>query len=61
MKGQLYINIPVALGLKADDGFASDPYCELTFPDKLKIKTKMIEKTLNPIFNFQYKWNCNII
>lgn len=33
----------------------------MQFPDKLKIKTKMIEKTVNPVFSFSYKWNCNII
>ena len=52
MKGQLSINIPVALGLKADDGFTSDPYCKLTFPDKLYFSIKKKKKTLNPIFNF---------
>ena len=61
MKGSLVINIPVALGIKAGDEFTSDPYVKLIFPDGHSVKSKQIEKTLNPIFNFQYKWNCNLI
>ena len=40
MKGKLFINIPVALGLKPDDGVTADPYCKLTFPDNHNVKSK---------------------
>lgn len=63
MKGTLLINIPVGLGLMAADDSTktSDPYCEVILCDSHKVSTKHIEKTLNPIWNFSYKWNCNII
>ena len=61
MKGQLYVNIPLALALKIGDEISSDPYCKITFPDNHVVKSKSIEKSLNPVFNFEYKWNCNII
>lgn len=35
MKGQLVINIPLALGVKSADSSTktSDPYCEIHLPD----------------------------
>ena len=42
MKGSLLINVPLALGLKAEDSSTStsDPYCEIHLPDGHKISTK---------------------
>jgi len=57
------INVPLALGLKPADSSTktSDAYCEIYLPDKHKVSTKVIDKNCNPIWNFSYKWNCNII
>jgi Ca2+-dependent lipid-binding protein len=63
IKGSLLINVPLAMGVKAADSSTqtSDPYCKITLPDGHTIETKQVEKTLDPIWNFTYKWNCNII
>lgn len=63
MKGSLLINVPLALGVKAADSSTqtSDPYCKITLPDGHTVETRQVEKTLDPIWNFSFKWNCNII
>jgi Ca2+-dependent lipid-binding protein len=63
MKGKLTINIPLALALKSADASTktSDPYCRIELPDGHTIQTKQVEKCLDPIWNFTYVWNCNII
>jgi len=38
----------------------SDPYVEILLPDKKKTSTKFIEKTLNPIWNFEYRHHIDI-
>lgn len=38
MNGLLNINVVFARGLKMADKDSSDPYCELTFPDKKTVK-----------------------
>jgi hypothetical protein len=42
MKGKLYINIPLALGIRAADSSTktSDPYCKIKLPDEHSIETK---------------------
>jgi len=63
MKGSVLINVPLAMGVKASDSSTqtSDPYCKITLPDGHTVETKQVPKTLDPIWNFSYKWNCNIL
>jgi Ca2+-dependent lipid-binding protein len=67
MHGVLVLNIPMAKGLVGRDnsGKSSDPYVVIKFPDahgrSATIKTKVIDKTLNPIWNFEHRYRVNIL
>lgn len=63
IKGQLLIKVPLAVGLKAIDEStkSSFPYCKIIFPDGHTIETKHIKNTLDPIWDFSFTWNCNIV
>lgn len=60
IKGVLKINIVFARGLKKGDDTTSDPYCYVVYPDGSNISTKVIEKTLEPIWNFEHPKMINI-
>lgn len=64
MKGVLFINIPMARGLKAVDSSTktSDPYVEIYYPNKEKPnKTNVIDKNLDPIWNYQSTYRIDIL
>ena len=63
MKGILTIFLPMARGLTIADSMSSssDPYVEIVFPDGKKRTTKTIEKTLNPIWNYQDKYRIDLL
>ena len=63
MKGILTIFLPMAQGLTIADSMSSssDPYVEIVFPDGKKRTTKTIEKTLNPIWNYQDKYRIDLL
>lgn len=63
MKGILTIFLPMARGLTIADSMSSssDPYVEIFFPDGKKRSTKTIEKTLNPIWNYQDKYRIDLL
>jgi len=53
----------MARGLTIADSMSSssDPYVEIVFPDGKKRTTKTIEKTLNPIWNYQDKYRIDLL
>lgn len=53
----------MARGLTIADSMSSssDPYVEIFFPDGKKRSTKTIEKTLNPIWNYQDKYRIDLL
>ena len=53
----------MARGLTIADSISSssDPYVEIVFPDGKKRSTKTIEKTLNPIWNYQDKYRIDLL
>ena len=53
----------MARGLTIADSMSSssDPYVEIVFPDGKKRSTKTIEKTLNPIWNYQDKYRIDLL
>lgn len=54
--GTLLINVVHAVGLRKADaglfGSLSDPYAEITFPDKKTLKAPFIKNTVNPKWNY---------
>lgn len=53
--GNLFINVIFGKGLRPADGRTSDPYVEIFLPNKNKLTTKTINKTLNPVWNHKEK------
>ncbi|EGR27332.1 hypothetical protein IMG5_197670 [Ichthyophthirius multifiliis] len=61
--GVFEINVVMAQNLKAKDiiSKSSDTYAEIIFPDKNKVQTKAIQKSLNPLWNQTFRHRINII
>lgn len=60
MRGTIVINVVMAQNLKKADKDGSDPYVEITFPDKKQASSQAIPLTLNPIWNFQHRHRIDI-
>jgi len=60
--GKLYVNVVHAKGLavgdKSDD--TSDPFCKVTMPNGKTFTSPIIEKELNPLWNFKVEANVNL-
>ncbi|KAL4493478.1 hypothetical protein ABPG72_007486 [Tetrahymena utriculariae] len=55
MRGTLVVNVVMAQNLKIADSKSSDPYVEVTFPNKKKFSTPYIPENLNPIWNAEFR------
>lgn len=55
LNGSLFINVIFGKGLRVADSTTSDPYVEISLPNKVKLKTSTIKETLNPVWNFKEK------